>query len=102
MADTNSKGVNMHPIAYTATVTVTLKNSILDPQGQTGLQALNSLGFQNALDLRVGKYYVIKVNSANEVEAKQTVEEMCNKLLVNPVIEQIQFVKVEPSQGTSV
>lgn len=85
---------------YTATVNIALKDSILDPQGLTGLHALSALGFQNATDMRVGKQYVLKINSANEGEAKKTVEEMCNKLLVNPVIEKF-FIEIEPLEGTS-
>ena len=82
---------------FTATVAVTLKDSVLDPQGHTTLQALNALGFQDAQDLKIGKCFILTVNSANEAEAKKTVNQACEKLFVNPVIEKstiIHFVKV--------
>lgn len=85
---------------FRATVDVTLKKSILDPQGQTTLQALEALGFQDAKDLRVGKHFVLTVNSATQLEAEKKVKEMCEKLLINPIIEEY-FVKVEDLGGTS-
>lgn len=87
---------------FTATVDVTLKKSIQDPQGQTTLHALEALGFQGTTDLRVGKHFVLKVNSANQSEAEKKVEDMCKKLLINPVIEEYKyFVQIEPLGGTS-
>lgn len=80
---------------FRATIGVTLKESILDPQGQTTLRALGSLGFQEATNLRIGKYYVITLNSANEAEARKKIDEMCEKLLVNPVIEKYALVDLE-------
>jgi len=85
---------------FTATVDVTLKKSILDPQGQTILHALEALGFQDAKDLRVGKHFVLKVDSATQVEAEGKVKDMCEKLLINPVIEEY-FVEIKPSGGTA-
>ena len=85
---------------FKAIVDVTLKKSILDPQGQTTLHALETLGFQEAKDLRVGKHFVLTVNSANAVEAEEKVRQMCEKVLINPVIEEY-FVKIEPLGGTS-
>lgn len=79
---------------YQAKIEVTLKKSVLDPQGQTGLQALSALGFNNANDLRVGKYYVIAVTSSTLAIARSTIEDMCNKLLVNPVIEEFNITDI--------
>ena len=72
---------------YTATVNVTLKDSVLDPQGKAVLSATSSSGLNSVVDVRVGKTFVIKVDSASSLEAKNTIEQMCRKLLVNPVIE---------------
>ena len=85
---------------FKAIVDVTLKKSILDPQGQTTLHALETLGFQDAKDLRVGKHFVLTVNSANVVEAEKKVKQMCEKVLINPVIEEY-VVKIESLGGTS-
>ncbi len=85
---------------FTATVNVTLKKSILDPQGQTILQALEALGFRDAKDLRVGKHFILKVDSGSKVEAEKQVKNMCEKLLINPVIEEYHL-EVKESGGTS-
>ena len=72
---------------FKAKIHVTLKKSVLDPQGKTVLHALGSMGFNEAKDLRVGKYFEMALEAANQAEAQKKVKEMCDKLLVNTVIE---------------
>ena len=76
---------------YRAAIHVTLKKSVLDPQGQTVLHALETLGFRETRDVRVGKYFELKVEASNPVEAEARVRAMCDKLLINPVIEEYSF-----------
>ena len=76
---------------YKAAIHVTLKKSVLDPQGQTVLHALETLGFKEARDVRVGKYFELKVEAQNPGEAEKRVRAMCDKLLINPVIEEYSF-----------
>lgn len=76
---------------YKAKIHVTLKKSVLDPQGKTVLHALASLGFNDAKDLRVGKYFELALEAANSGDAQKKVKEMCDKLLVNTVIEDYTF-----------
>ncbi len=76
---------------YKATINVTLKKSVLDPQGQAVLHALGTLGFQEAKGLRVGKYFELTLDGSNRAEAESRVREMCDKLLINPVIEEYSF-----------
>lgn len=76
---------------YKATINVTLKKSVLDPQGKTVLHALSTLGFQDAKDLRVGKYFELTVDVPDRARARDQVREMCDKLLINPVIEEYSF-----------
>ena len=83
---------------FQATINVTLKKSILDPQGQTTLHALASLGFKTAKSLRIGKHFVLNLDTSNEAEAKRVVDDMCKKLLVNPVIEEYS-VSLEKVDG---
>ena len=66
---------------------VTLKPGIADPQGQTIERALPALGYGGVSDVRVGKVIELHVDATNESEAKKRVEEMCERLLANPVIE---------------
>ena len=80
---------------YKATINVTLKKSVLDPQGQTVLQALESLGFQEAKNLRVGKYFELVLDAADRKKAESRVREMCDRLLINPVIEEYSFSLAE-------
>lgn len=72
-------------------VYVTLKRGVLDPQGETVRGALESLGFVGVQDVRIGKFMVISLNGASREEAARRVEEMCKRLLANPVIEDYRF-----------
>ena len=74
-----------------AEIFVTLKKSVLDPQGQTIQGALHSLGHQEVSDVRVGKYIVIHLNHDDENDAKNQINTMCEKLLANLVIEEYSF-----------
>lgn len=74
-----------------AKVYVTLRKGVLDPQGETVKGALEALGFTGVRDVRIGKFMVITMNSASQEEAKAQIDEMCKKLLANPVIEDYRF-----------
>lgn len=76
---------------YKALIHVTLKKSVLDPQGKTVLHALDSLGFHQARDLRVGKYFELVLEANDRAKAEACVRDMCDKLLINPVIEEYAF-----------
>lgn len=80
---------------YKATINVTLKKSVLDPQGQTVLHALSTLGFKEAKDLRVGKFFELTVDEADRTRAEARIREMCDKLLINPVIEEYSLTMRE-------
>ncbi len=74
-----------------ARIHVTLKKSVLDPQGETVKSGLASLGFSGVEDCRIGKFMVLKLRESDPVKARDQVDEMCRKLLANPVIEQYVF-----------
>lgn len=76
---------------YRAKVNVTLKKSVFDPQGKTVLDALHSLGFKDANNIRVGKFFDLKIETKNKKQAETQVKEMCDKLLINPVIEEYAY-----------
>jgi len=76
---------------YLAKVYVTLKPTVNDPQGLTVLGALRNLGLTTVTDVRVGKYLEVRVDEHDHSRAKSLVEEMCGKLLANPVIEEYRF-----------
>jgi phosphoribosylformylglycinamidine synthase subunit PurS len=70
-----------------ARVLIRLKQSILDAQGASVRRALEGLGFREVLDVRVGKVVDLDVDGDSGEETRRRVEEMCARLLVNPVIE---------------
>ena len=74
-----------------AQIHVTYKEGVLDPQGKTVHHALTDLGYDEVLDVNIGKYLEIKLDSASKVEAEIRVREMCERLLANTVIESFRF-----------
>ena len=70
-----------------ATVFVTLKPSILDPQGKTIAEALRMLGYGAVRDVRQGKYFELDVDAADAGQARALAATVADKLLANPVIE---------------
>ena len=71
-----------------AKVFVTLKPSVLDPQGKAIHHSAEQLGFQQITDIRQGKYFEIALDaSVNETEARAAAEQIAADVLANPVIE---------------
>lgn len=70
-----------------ARITVTLKSGVLDPQGKAIEGALAGLGFGGAHNVRQGKVIEMNLDDTDEAAARAKVEEMCKKLLANPVME---------------
>jgi phosphoribosylformylglycinamidine synthase subunit PurS len=66
---------------------VTLKKDVLDPQGKVVEQTLKSMGHKNIENVRQGKFFEIDINEKNKSEAEKVVNEICEKLLINTVIE---------------
>jgi phosphoribosylformylglycinamidine synthase len=77
-------------MSYAARVNVTLKPGIADPQGQTIEKALPALGYDGVSEVRVGKLIELSVEASDQTDAKRRVEEMCERLLANPVIESFE------------
>ena len=67
--------------------TVTLKKEVLDPQGKVVSQTLKNMGYKNIINVRQGKYFDIELKETDKEKAKKIVEEICEKLLTNTVIE---------------
>lgn len=78
-----------------AKIHVTLKASVLDPQGTAVTRGLHALGYDEVEDVRIGKYLEVKVNSTDRAAAQERITEMCEKLLSNTVIEKYEFELVE-------
>lgn len=82
-----------------ARIVVRLRPGILDPQGTTIRRALEGLGFPEVRDLRVGKVLDLTLDEADPARARQRLDEMCRKLLANPVIEDYTCEVVERDDG---
>lgn len=78
-----------------ARVFVRLKRGVLDPQGAAVKRALEGLGYREVRDLRVGKVLELELEAAEPIQARGRVEEMCRRLLANPVTEDFQVEIVE-------
>ena len=76
---------------YLAKIYVSLKPTVNDPQGLTIKGALHNLGFVAVTSVRAGKYMEVKLEGNDQGIAHQQVDEMCKKLLANPVIENYTF-----------
>ncbi len=70
-----------------AIVNVYLKEGVLDPQGKATRHALESMNFKGVKNVRIGKQIIIELDTNNKDEARKEVEEMCETLLANTVIE---------------
>jgi phosphoribosylformylglycinamidine synthase len=72
-----------------ARIRVSLKPTVLDAQGAVVRQALQSLGYENVADVRMGKY--IEVELAESADVDRQIQEMCERLLTNPIIENYEY-----------
>ena len=75
-------------------VTVTLKKDVLDPQGKVVHNTLKNLGMNNLKSIRQGKFFEIEIDEDNETNGKNKIKEMCEKLLVNLIIEDYKINKL--------
>lgn len=74
-----------------AKVYVTIKQSVLDPQGVAVQGALHSMGFREVESLRIGKYMEIELDTNDRQAAEQNLKTMCEKLLANTVVEDYRY-----------
>ncbi|MBI2153346.1 MAG: phosphoribosylformylglycinamidine synthase subunit PurS [Candidatus Rokubacteria bacterium] len=78
-----------------ARVFVRLKRGILDPQGTAVKRALEGLGYREVQDLRVGRVLEMELDATQPDQARGRLEEMCRRLLANPVTEEFTVEIVE-------
>lgn len=69
------------------------KKSVLDPQGQAVMKALQGMGFEKVKDVRQGKVFDLEIESEDKEKAFQIAKEACEKLLCNPIIESYEIGK---------
>ena len=76
---------------YQAQIYVTLRPSVLDPAGTAVCSGLHHMGFDTVDQVRIGKYIEVTLAAEDEDSASQQLDQMCNQLLTNPVIENYRF-----------
>jgi phosphoribosylformylglycinamidine synthase len=77
--------------SYLARVYVSLKPTVNDPQGLVIADGLRSLGFAEVAGVRAGKYIEVRMDAPDAEAAGARVDEMCDRLLANPVIESYRY-----------
>ena len=85
---------------FLAEVFVTLKSTVNDPPGITVMGAVQNLGFNSVVGVRIGKFLEIRLAETNRNKAEKLLEDMCQKLLANPVIEEYRYELKELSSAS--
>jgi phosphoribosylformylglycinamidine synthase len=85
-------------VRFHALVEVRLRPGIADPQGATIERALPALGFEGVEGVRVGKAIRLDVDASDEAAARAEIDELCRRLLANPVIEEAD-ISISPARG---
>ncbi|MGF1588560.1 MAG: phosphoribosylformylglycinamidine synthase subunit PurS [Pleurocapsa sp.] len=80
---------------YQARIYITLRSSVLDPAGTAVESGLKQMGYSEVDSVRIGKYIEMQLTAVNEEQAKQHLDEMCDRLLANTVIENYCFELTE-------
>ncbi len=75
---------------YKARISITLRPSILDPQGKAAHHALSHLGFENIDQVRIGKFIEMGIEAESAESAESVARQACQKLLANPVMEDFE------------
>lgn len=79
---------------YRVAVHVVPRRGLLDPQGKAVADALHTLGFGGVASVHVGRHLVLELDAADESEAREQTNRMCEKLLANPVTEDFEIASV--------
>jgi phosphoribosylformylglycinamidine synthase len=75
---------------YKVKVYVTLRESVLDPQGKAVTNSMHSLNYKEVADVRIGKYMELTIDKSDR-DINEVVEEICLNILANPVIEDYRY-----------
>jgi phosphoribosylformylglycinamidine synthase len=76
---------------FNSRIYVTLRPSVLDPAGTAVESGLHQLGYHGVEGIRIGKYIELNITADSEEQARQQLDQMCDQLLANPVIENYRF-----------
>ena len=85
---------------FLAEIFITLKATVNDPPGITVMGAVQNLGFDSVVGVRIGKFLEVKLSESDRTKAEAIVEDICQKLLANPVIEEYRYELKALSEAT--
>ena len=85
---------------FLAEIFITLKSTVNDPPGITVMDAVQNLGFDSVVGVRIGKFLEVKLSESDITKAEGIVEDICQKLLANPVIEEYRYELKVLSEAT--
>lgn len=77
---------------FSAAIDVMPQKALLDPQGKAVCQSLQKIGHVGVSAVRIGKHIQLELDAENEESANKTVDEICRKVLINPIMENYCFV----------
>ena len=86
---------------FTAHVRVTLRPSILDPEGKAIRSAISDLGMPGVESVRTGKFFELHVDAPSAEAAEAQVRQVADRLLANPVTEDFAILALVPSEGVT-
>ncbi|MBD2666336.1 phosphoribosylformylglycinamidine synthase, purS [Richelia sinica FACHB-800] len=87
---------------YLAKIFVTLRPSVLDPAGVAVQSGLKQMGYGNVEQVRIGKYMELTLTAPDETKARNDLNQICDQMLANPVIENYRFDLIEVETQTGV
>ncbi|MEA5576379.1 phosphoribosylformylglycinamidine synthase subunit PurS [Anabaena sp. UHCC 0451] len=87
---------------YLAKIFVTLRPSVLDPAGVAVQSGLKQMGYDSVEQVRIGKYIELTTIAPDDTKARQDLNQMCEQMLANPVIENYRFDLIEVESQTGV
>jgi len=76
---------------FKAEIYINLKKTVVDPQGTTIKHALESMGYRHLKEVRIGKMVTLTLKTEDKKKAEAEIQEMCKKLLANPIIEDYTY-----------
>jgi len=80
---------------YEVKVIVGLKKGVSDPEGANTLKALKLLGFENVKEAKTTRTFDLLIDGENKEKVKKEVEQMCQRLLINPVVHKYEIKIIE-------
>ncbi len=83
---------------FIAEIDIMPLDNLLDPQGKAVKHSLEELGYKGIEDVRLGQHIVLRVEADNIEQARETVDEICRKVLYNPIVHKYSFQLYEVEQ----